>query len=166
MELLREKEERILALEADMTKWEQKYLEENVMRHFALDAAATVAAQRWVADQVESLLEGHGWWGQQKSDWLIVFFQHFLCRNVLVLVSQFLLKCVVGFLFVSLFSSGYGVPERLWGQRVRDLKIKVTSELPGVIVGLSSRARRIANGIDQTFAHFLPQSHRFFQPHV
>uniref|UniRef100_A0A8C6HER1 Angiomotin n=1 Tax=Mus spicilegus TaxID=10103 RepID=A0A8C6HER1_MUSSI len=39
-------EERILALEADMTKWEQKYLEENVMRHFALDAAATVAAQR------------------------------------------------------------------------------------------------------------------------
>nr|XP_035971504.1 angiomotin-like [Halichoerus grypus] len=45
MELLREKEERILALEADMTKWEQKYLEENVMRHFALDAAATVAAQ-------------------------------------------------------------------------------------------------------------------------
>ncbi|XP_054436327.1 angiomotin [Pteronotus mesoamericanus] len=46
MELLREKEERILALEADMTKWEQKYLEESVMRHFALDAAATVAAQR------------------------------------------------------------------------------------------------------------------------
>lgn len=46
MEILREKEERILALEADMTKWEQKYLEENVMRHFALDAAATVAAQR------------------------------------------------------------------------------------------------------------------------
>jgi hypothetical protein len=31
MELLREKEERILALEADMTKWEQKYLEVNVM---------------------------------------------------------------------------------------------------------------------------------------
>ena len=46
MEILREKEERILALEADMTKWEQKYLEEKVMRHFALDAAATVAAQR------------------------------------------------------------------------------------------------------------------------
>uniref|UniRef100_A0A8C8RDG9 Angiomotin n=1 Tax=Pelusios castaneus TaxID=367368 RepID=A0A8C8RDG9_9SAUR len=46
MELLREKEERILALEADMTKWEQKYLEESVMRQFALDAAATVAAQR------------------------------------------------------------------------------------------------------------------------
>ncbi|KGL81116.1 Angiomotin, partial [Tinamus guttatus] len=42
MELLRE----ILALEADMTKWEQKYLEESVMRQFALDAAATVAAQR------------------------------------------------------------------------------------------------------------------------
>nr|XP_020640006.1 angiomotin [Pogona vitticeps]XP_020640007.1 angiomotin [Pogona vitticeps]XP_020640008.1 angiomotin [Pogona vitticeps] len=46
MEALREKEERILALEADMTKWEQKYLEESVMRQFALDAAATVAAQR------------------------------------------------------------------------------------------------------------------------
>ncbi|XP_003226900.1 angiomotin [Anolis carolinensis] len=46
MELLREKEERILALEADMTKWEQKYLEESVMRQFALDAAASVAAQR------------------------------------------------------------------------------------------------------------------------
>jgi len=46
MELLREKEERILALEADMTKWEQKYLEERVMRQFALDAAVTVAAQR------------------------------------------------------------------------------------------------------------------------
>ncbi|XP_018085360.1 angiomotin isoform X2 [Xenopus laevis] len=46
MELLREKEERVLALEADMTKWEQKYLEESVMRQFALDAAATVATQR------------------------------------------------------------------------------------------------------------------------
>ncbi|XP_077403605.1 angiomotin [Vanacampus margaritifer] len=46
MEHLREKEERILALEADMTKWEQKYLEENVMRQFALEAAASVASQR------------------------------------------------------------------------------------------------------------------------
>ncbi|KAJ8256738.1 hypothetical protein COCON_G00188900 [Conger conger] len=46
MELLGEKEERILALEADMTKWEQKYLEESAMRHFAMDAAATAAAQR------------------------------------------------------------------------------------------------------------------------
>ncbi|XP_064422582.1 angiomotin isoform X2 [Latimeria chalumnae] len=46
LELLREKEERVLALEADMTKWEQKYLEESVMRQFALDAAATAAAQR------------------------------------------------------------------------------------------------------------------------
>uniref|UniRef100_A0A672YQ89 Angiomotin n=1 Tax=Sphaeramia orbicularis TaxID=375764 RepID=A0A672YQ89_9TELE len=45
MEHLREKEERILALEADMTKWEQKYLEESVMRPFALDAAASVATQ-------------------------------------------------------------------------------------------------------------------------
>ncbi|XP_030073088.1 angiomotin-like protein 2 isoform X2 [Microcaecilia unicolor] len=45
-EQLREKEERILALEADMTKWEQKYLEEHTMRQFAMDAAATAAAQR------------------------------------------------------------------------------------------------------------------------
>uniref|UniRef100_A0A3Q4AW16 Angiomotin C-terminal domain-containing protein n=1 Tax=Mola mola TaxID=94237 RepID=A0A3Q4AW16_MOLML len=42
----REKEERILALEADITRWEQKYLEESTMRHFAMDAAATAAAQR------------------------------------------------------------------------------------------------------------------------
>ncbi|KAM8975769.1 angiomotin-like protein 1 [Pelodytes ibericus] len=46
MDLLRKKEETILALEADMTKWEQKYLEESAMRHFAMDAAATAAAQR------------------------------------------------------------------------------------------------------------------------
>ncbi|KAM8952397.1 angiomotin-like protein 2 isoform 1-T1 [Pelodytes ibericus] len=45
-EHLREKEEKILALEADMTKWEQKYLEERTMRQFAMDAAATAAAQR------------------------------------------------------------------------------------------------------------------------
>ncbi|XP_045394999.1 angiomotin-like protein 2 isoform X3 [Lemur catta] len=45
-EQLREKEEQILALEADMTKWEQKYLEERAMRQFAMDAAATAAAQR------------------------------------------------------------------------------------------------------------------------
>lgn len=44
---LREKEERILALEADITKWEQKYLEESTMRQFAMDAAATAAAQRY-----------------------------------------------------------------------------------------------------------------------
>lgn len=29
-----------------MTKWEQKYLEERAMRQFAMDAAATAAAQR------------------------------------------------------------------------------------------------------------------------
>lgn len=44
---LREREERILALEADITRWEQKYLEESTMRQFAMDAAATAAAQRW-----------------------------------------------------------------------------------------------------------------------
>lgn len=43
---VREKEERVLALEADITKWEQKYLEESTMRRFAMDAAATAAAQR------------------------------------------------------------------------------------------------------------------------
>ncbi|NXQ12161.1 AMOL1 protein, partial [Peucedramus taeniatus] len=46
MELVREKEERILALEADMTKWEQKYLEESTIRHFAMNAAATAAMER------------------------------------------------------------------------------------------------------------------------
>uniref|UniRef100_A0A7N9DDH8 Angiomotin like 1 n=1 Tax=Macaca fascicularis TaxID=9541 RepID=A0A7N9DDH8_MACFA len=45
LELVREKEERILALEADMTKWEQKYLEESTIRHFAMNAAATAAAE-------------------------------------------------------------------------------------------------------------------------
>lgn len=54
MEHLREKEERILALEADMTKWEQKYLEESVMRQFALDAAASVATQRDTSSAVIS----------------------------------------------------------------------------------------------------------------
>lgn len=43
---LREREERVLALEADITRWEQKYLEESTMRQFAMDAAATAAAQR------------------------------------------------------------------------------------------------------------------------
>lgn len=46
MELVREKEERILALEADMTKWEQKYLEESAIRHFAMNAAASAASER------------------------------------------------------------------------------------------------------------------------
>lgn len=45
-ELLQEKEERILSLEADKMRWEQKYLEEKTMREFAMDAAATAAAQR------------------------------------------------------------------------------------------------------------------------
>ena len=35
-----------LALEADMTKWEQKYVEESAIRHFAMSAAATAAAER------------------------------------------------------------------------------------------------------------------------
>ncbi|XP_008106289.1 angiomotin-like protein 1 isoform X2 [Anolis carolinensis] len=46
MELVREKEERILALEADMTKWEQKYLEESAIRHFTMNAAATTATEK------------------------------------------------------------------------------------------------------------------------
>ncbi|XP_029110279.1 angiomotin-like 2a isoform X2 [Scleropages formosus] len=46
LQQLREREECILALEADITKWEQKYLEESTMRQFAMDAAATAAAQR------------------------------------------------------------------------------------------------------------------------
>lgn len=50
---LREKEECILALEADITKWEQKYLEESTMRQFAMDAAATAAAQRYKKSQIK-----------------------------------------------------------------------------------------------------------------
>lgn len=46
MELVREKEERILALEADMTKWEQKYLEESAIRHFALNAATATTTEK------------------------------------------------------------------------------------------------------------------------
>ncbi|KAM5179874.1 angiomotin-like protein 1 isoform 2-T2 [Mantella aurantiaca] len=46
MDLLRKKEETILALEADTTKWEQKYLEESAMRHFTMDAATTAATQQ------------------------------------------------------------------------------------------------------------------------
>lgn len=45
-ERLREREECILALEADLVRWEQKYLEESTMRQFAMDVAATAAAQR------------------------------------------------------------------------------------------------------------------------
>ncbi|XP_006162634.1 angiomotin-like protein 1 [Tupaia chinensis] len=69
MELVREKEERILALEADMTKWEQKYLEESTIRHFAMNAAATAAAERDTTiinhsrngSYGESSLEAHLW---------------------------------------------------------------------------------------------------------
>ncbi|KAM6141114.1 angiomotin-like protein 1 isoform 2-T2 [Pterocles gutturalis] len=69
MELVREKEERILALEADMTKWEQKYLEESTIRHFAMNAAATAATDRDASapshsrngSYGESTLEARGW---------------------------------------------------------------------------------------------------------
>uniref|UniRef100_A0A8C3VNB8 Angiomotin like 1 n=2 Tax=Catagonus wagneri TaxID=51154 RepID=A0A8C3VNB8_9CETA len=69
MELVREKEERILALEADMTKWEQKYVEESAIRHFAMNAAATAAAERDTTiinhsrngSYGESSLEAHLW---------------------------------------------------------------------------------------------------------
>ncbi|XP_048150535.1 angiomotin-like protein 1 isoform X1 [Corvus hawaiiensis] len=69
MELVREKEERILALEADMTKWEQKYLEESTIRHFAMNAAATAATERDASapshsrngSYGETALEVRGW---------------------------------------------------------------------------------------------------------
>uniref|UniRef100_A0A8C9C2L9 Angiomotin like 1 n=1 Tax=Phocoena sinus TaxID=42100 RepID=A0A8C9C2L9_PHOSS len=69
MELVREKEERILALEADMTKWEQKYVEESAIRHFAMNAAVTAAAERDTTiinhsrngSYGESSLEAHIW---------------------------------------------------------------------------------------------------------
>ncbi|XP_054888625.1 angiomotin-like 2a isoform X2 [Poeciliopsis prolifica] len=49
-ERLHEREERILALEADMVRWEQKYLEESTMRQFAMEMAATAAAQSFNED--------------------------------------------------------------------------------------------------------------------
>ncbi|XP_035027414.1 angiomotin-like 2a isoform X2 [Hippoglossus stenolepis] len=49
-ERLREREEQILALEADMVRWEQKYLEESTMRQFAMEVAATAAAQSFNED--------------------------------------------------------------------------------------------------------------------
>ncbi|XP_042285618.1 angiomotin-like 2a isoform X2 [Thunnus maccoyii] len=49
-ERLHEREERILALEADMVRWEQKYLEESTMRQFAMEVAATAAAQSFNED--------------------------------------------------------------------------------------------------------------------
>ncbi|XP_053165588.1 angiomotin-like protein 1 isoform X2 [Hemicordylus capensis] len=69
MELVREKEERILALETDMTKWEQKYLEESAIRHFAMNAAATTAIEKDTSatnhsrngSYSESSLEVHPW---------------------------------------------------------------------------------------------------------
>uniref|UniRef100_A0A8C3RB16 Angiomotin like 1 n=1 Tax=Cyanoderma ruficeps TaxID=181631 RepID=A0A8C3RB16_9PASS len=69
MELVREKEERILALEADMTKWEQKYLEESTIRHFAMNAAATAVTERDASapshshngSYGETALEVRGW---------------------------------------------------------------------------------------------------------
>ncbi|NWU95520.1 AMOL1 protein, partial [Upupa epops] len=74
MELVREKEERILALEADMTKWEQKYLEESTIRHFAMNAAATAATDRDASapshshngSYGESALDVRGW--QEEED--------------------------------------------------------------------------------------------------
>ncbi|NXN42975.1 AMOL1 protein, partial [Rhinoptilus africanus] len=67
MELVREKEERILALEADMTKWEQKYLEESTIRHFAMNAAAATERDTSAPSHSrngsygESALEVRGW---------------------------------------------------------------------------------------------------------
>lgn len=85
----REKEEQILALEADITKWEQKYLEESTMRQFAMDAAATAAAQRWTNDEtwtiLQNMIEGLNWkqrciflYKKQKLDC-------FLCRDTTII---------------------------------------------------------------------------------
>ncbi|NWI09448.1 AMOL1 protein, partial [Crypturellus soui] len=69
MELVREKEERILALEADMTKWEQKYLEESTIRHFAMNAAATAATERATAAPTHSRSGsyGEGTWQEEEE---------------------------------------------------------------------------------------------------
>lgn len=75
LELLREKEERILALEADKTRWEQKYLEESTIRHFAMNAAASAAAERdttlirhsRAGSYGEGSLEAHGWQEEEEA---------------------------------------------------------------------------------------------------
>lgn len=37
---IRERDEKIMSLEGDVTKWEQRYLEENALRQAAIDAAS------------------------------------------------------------------------------------------------------------------------------
>ena len=37
---LRERDEKIMSLEGDVTKWEQRYLEESALRQAAIDAAS------------------------------------------------------------------------------------------------------------------------------
>lgn len=81
----REREERILALEADITKWEQKYLEESTMRQFAMDAAATAAAQRYDgASLQQKQLNEHGRFSEAKagSVFLIIYFP---CRDTTII---------------------------------------------------------------------------------
>ena len=40
LQQLCEKDQRILALESEMLKWEQRYLEESALRHLAVDAVS------------------------------------------------------------------------------------------------------------------------------
>ncbi|EEC02734.1 angiomotin, putative [Ixodes scapularis] len=59
--LLREYEEKIIALENEVAKWEQKYLEESTMRQIAVDAAsvpkdAKIAALEQTSQESEKLI--------------------------------------------------------------------------------------------------------------
>lgn len=59
--VVREKEERIIALETEVSKWEQRYLEENAMRQIAIDAAsmpkdAKIAALERTSQESEKLI--------------------------------------------------------------------------------------------------------------
>lgn len=80
---LREKEERILALEADITKWEQKYLEESTMRQFAMDAAATAAAQRYDEGlrNITKILKNKN----RIMGWFLTAIFFFFCRDTTII---------------------------------------------------------------------------------
>ncbi len=60
MQQLREKDQRILALESGMLKWEQRYLEESALRHLAVDAASMPKYVRSFFSQFIKRLKSRG----------------------------------------------------------------------------------------------------------
>lgn len=98
-EQLWEKEEQILVLEVDMIKWEQKYLEEWVMRQFVMDVVVIVVVQCdiifiWYFFQFlfsssfnEGLLLGNYRYQEMESR-LKVFYVQILEKDVVIKVFQ------------------------------------------------------------------------------